>query len=359
MSLEIRGLRKQYGGFSLTLDFSVADREILVLAGPSGCGKTTALNLIAGFALPASGSVLIDGKPVTALPPWKRNIAVVFQDFALFPHLNVEQNVAYGLFIRGVHRAERRRIAADILRAVRLPGCENRPVHTLSGGERQRVAIGRALEVSPQALLLDEPFSSLDIPLRRAMRQEFLEIHAASGIPCIFVTHDREEAAVLGDRIALMSAGRILELGGGRDLFLSPKTEFGVRFFGSGALLPCTVTGSSPKMMTIRCALGTLTVPRNSEEEAPRESLLFVPWDAMSPAASGAAGGSAFTALFRGSVFRGTGLILDLELPGGTFFKAEAGARTDLPAPGTPMQWRVDPNLLRLIRPDSTPCPGE
>ncbi|MDR1597050.1 MAG: ATP-binding cassette domain-containing protein, partial [Treponema sp.] len=178
MSIEICGLQKQYGDFSLTLDFSVADREILVLVGPSGCGKTTALNLIAGFAQASGGSVLVDKKPVTGLPPWKRNIAVVFQDLALFPHLNVEKNITYGLFIRGVCREERRRIAADVLRVVRLEGYETRSIHTLSGGERQRVAIGRALAISPQALLLDEPFSSLDIPMRRALRQEFLEIHA-------------------------------------------------------------------------------------------------------------------------------------------------------------------------------------
>jgi ABC-type Fe3+/spermidine/putrescine transport system ATPase subunit len=359
VSIEIYGLRKRYGDFSLTLDFSVADREILVLAGPSGCGKTTALNLIAGFAQPSGGSVLVDKKPVTGLPPWKRNIAVVFQDLALFPHLNVEKNITYGLFIRGVCREERRRIAADVLRVVRLEGYETRPIHTLSGGERQRVAIGRALAVSPQALLLDEPFSSLDIPLRRALRQEFLEIHAESGVPCIFVTHDREEAAVLGDRIALMSAGHILELGSDRELFLSPKTEFGVRFFGSGAVLPCIITGTAPQTRKIQCSLGTLTIPRDNEEEDHQGSPLFIPWDALSPANTGPALDNTFTAIFRRSIFQGLGLTLELELSDGTLFKAEVNARMELPPPGTAMKWRIDQKLLRLVKPAGKPEIGE
>jgi ABC-type Fe3+/spermidine/putrescine transport system ATPase subunit len=351
VSIEIYGLQKRYGDFSLTLDVSVAGGEILVLVGPSGCGKTTALNLIAGFAQPSGGSVLVDNTPVTGLPPWKRNIAVVFQDLALFPHLNVEKNITYGLFIRGVGREERRRIAAGILRVVRLEGYETRPVHTLSGGERQRVAIGRALAISPRALLLDEPFSSLDAPLRRALRQEFLEIHAGSGVPCIFVTHDREEAAVLGDRIALMSAGRILELGSDRELFFSPKTEFGVRFFGSGAVLPCVITGAAPQARKIQCSLGTLLVPRDSEQEDPQGSLLFIPWDALHPAGTGPVWDRTFTALFRRSVFQGVGLTVELELSDGTLFKAEVNARMDLPAPGTVMKWGIDQRLLRLVKP--------
>jgi ABC-type Fe3+/spermidine/putrescine transport system ATPase subunit len=156
---------------------------------------------------------------------------VVFQDAALFPHLNAGGNVSYGPFIRGVPRKERRELAEKLLRLVRLEGYARRNVSTLSGGEKQRVAIARALAVSPAALLLDEPFSSLDAPLRRELREEFRDILSRAGAPCVFVTHDRDEAAVLGDRIALMRDGRVVETGTPEELFRSPKTEFGRAFF--------------------------------------------------------------------------------------------------------------------------------
>jgi len=217
MSLEVRSLKKTYGDFSVSLDLSVDAGETLALVGASGSGKTTALNLIAGLAEPEAGSVIIDGEDITGLPAYKRNISVVFQELALFPHLDVGGNIAYGLFIRGVTRKERRRIIEETLEIVRLPGYASRRIDTLSGGERQRVAIARSLASSPRALLLDEPFSSLDAPLRKSLRREFLEIRSHSKAPCIFVTHDREEAVMLGDRVALMSCGRIIESGPGRE----------------------------------------------------------------------------------------------------------------------------------------------
>jgi ABC-type Fe3+/spermidine/putrescine transport system ATPase subunit len=231
MALKVQGLAKTYGNFTLSVDIEAADGEILVLAGPSGCGKTTALHLIAGLAKPDGGNVVINGRDVTALPAWKRNVSVVFQDAALFPHLNAGGNVSYGPFIRGMPRKERRELAERLLKLVRLEGYARRNVNTLSGGEKQRVAIARALAVSPAALLLDEPFSSLDAPLRRELREEFRGILSRAGAPCVFVTHDRDEAAVLGDRIALMREGRIVETGTPEELFRSPKTEFGRKFF--------------------------------------------------------------------------------------------------------------------------------
>jgi ABC-type Fe3+/spermidine/putrescine transport system ATPase subunit len=232
MTLDVIGIKKTYGNFSVSLDFSVGEGETLALVGPSGSGKTTALNLIAGLAEPEAGILLSNGEHITALPPWKRNISIVFQDLALFPHLDVGGNIAYGLFIRKVPAKERRKVVEEMLELVRLPGYTSRRIDTLSGGERQRVAIARALAVSPRALLLDEPFSSLDAPLRNSLRKEFLEIRSHSKAPCVFVTHDREEAVMLGDRIALMDSGRIAEIMPGKDSFNAPKTELAAKFFG-------------------------------------------------------------------------------------------------------------------------------
>ena len=230
--LEVRALKKSYGDFSVSLDLSVGAGETLALVGPSGCGKTTALNLIAGLVDPESGSVTIDGEDITSLPAWKRNVSVVFQDLALFPHLDVGGNIAYGLFIKGVPKKERRLIVEQTLKIVRLQGYSGRRIDTLSGGERQRVAIARSLASSPRLLLLDEPFSSLDVPLRKSLRNDFLEIRAHSKAPCVFITHDREEALMLGNKVALMKDGRIVETAKGRDILIAPKTEFAMEFFG-------------------------------------------------------------------------------------------------------------------------------
>jgi len=229
--LEVKSLKKSYEDFFISIDLSVGAGETLSLVGPSGCGKTTTLNLIAGLIEPESGSVLIDGEDITRLPAWKRNISVVFQDLALFPHLDVGGNITYGLFIRGMPKKERRLIVEQTLEIVRLQGYSSRRIDTLSGGERQRVAIARALASSPRLLLLDEPFSSLDAPLRKDLRRDFLEIRSHSKAPCIFITHDREEALMLGDKVALMTDGRIVETATGKDLPSAPKTEFARQFF--------------------------------------------------------------------------------------------------------------------------------
>jgi len=230
--LEVKSLKKTYGDFSLSLDLSVGEGETLALVGPSGCGKTTALNLIAGLAEPEAGNIVINGEDITSLPAWKRNISVVFQDLALFPHLDVGGNIAYGLFIKGVPKKERRLAVEQTLEIVRLQGYAARRIDTLSGGERQRVAIARALASSPRLLLLDEPFSSLDAPLRKNLRQDFLEIRSHSKAPCVFITHDREEALMLGDKVSLMKDGRIVETAAKGEILSAPKTEFAREFFG-------------------------------------------------------------------------------------------------------------------------------
>jgi thiamine transport system ATP-binding protein len=276
---------------------------------------------------------------------------VVFQDLALFPHLDVGKNVAYGPFIHGVPKAERRGIVAEALEQVRLSGYERRRVDTLSGGERQRVAIARALAMRPRAMLLDEPFSNLDAPLRRSLRAEFREILPRSGIPCLFVTHDREEAAALGDRIALMSAGRIVESGVPRALFLSPTTEFAARFFGAGLVLDCSVLGPENGGVLVDSPLGRLLIPPGTASN-PRRPLVFVPADALSVAADDRPGKRTVrlrTALCRSSVFAGDRLMLELELAEGIRCVVGIAVRSDPPAGNSPVTLAVDEALLRFV----------
>lgn len=302
MAIEICSLAKSYGDFRVDIDLRVASDETLVLAGPSGCGKTTALQMIAGLAEPDSGDIRVDGKSVSALPAWKRGIGIVFQDLALFPHLTVEGNVGYGPSVAGLPKPARRELVAESLAAVRLSGYAARRVDTLSGGERQRVAIARALAARPRALLMDEPFSSLDAPLRRALRTEFRELRENRGIPCVFVTHDREEAAAVGDRVAVMENGRVVECGAPRDLFNEPRTAFVARFLGSGAVVDAGL-------------LGRLSAPARSAAAALASGRsLLVPPDAVVVLPSEAEGKDAVARVEEvGFEGYGTGVSLRLE----------------------------------------------
>ena len=210
--LELRNLTLAYGKQIVlqALDVSIEDREFFSLLGRSGCGKTTLIKAIAGLHPLAGGSILLNGKDTAGLPPEKRNTAVLFQDIRLFPHLSVEDNVAYGLRMQGMPRQERRRKAGEMLEAVGLSGMEKRPVDALSGGQQQRVALARALILRPAILLLDEPFSSLDMDLRRAMRDLLKGLHTNLGLTTLLVTHDIGEAMLLSDRIAILDTERLV-----------------------------------------------------------------------------------------------------------------------------------------------------
>ncbi len=232
--LELDGLVKRFDGVAAAdgVTLTIEEGEFVSLLGPSGCGKSTTLNLIAGFIEPDAGRVRIAGRDVTGSPPYRRNTGMVFQNYALFPHMTVAQNVAFGLRMRRVPRAE---IAARVARAlelVRLPHTAARYPRQLSGGEQQRIALARALVVEPAILLLDEPLSNLDAKLREEMRIELRDIQRRVGITTVFVTHDQAEALALSDRIAVMSRGRIVQVGTPADIYDRPATEFVSSFIG-------------------------------------------------------------------------------------------------------------------------------
>jgi spermidine/putrescine transport system ATP-binding protein len=233
-SIDLRDVRKRYGEVVAVdwVSLTVAKGEFLTLLGPSGCGKTTTLRLIGGFELPSEGEVFIDGEPMGDRPPYRRNVNTVFQNYALFPHLTVGKNVAYGLEMKRVPRAERNRRVAEALELVRLPHVEKRKPHELSGGQQQRVALARALVNRPAVLLLDEPLGALDLKLRKAMQLELKALNREVGATFVYVTHDQEEALTMSDRIAVMSEGRILQIGAPEEIYERPRSRFVADFIG-------------------------------------------------------------------------------------------------------------------------------
>ncbi|MFZ9632547.1 MAG: ABC transporter ATP-binding protein [Alphaproteobacteria bacterium] len=237
--LELDALSKRYGEFNAVREVSldVADGEFLVLLGPSGCGKTTTLRMIAGFVTPSGGTIRIGGADVTALPPWKRNSGLVFQSYALFPHLTVAQNVAFGLEMRKLARDDIAARVAEALRLVRLGHLAERLPRQLSGGQQQRVALARALAIRPDVLLLDEPLSNLDAKLREEVRVEIRELQRQLGLTTVMVTHDQEEALTVADRLVVMSEGEVRQIGTQRDLYERPADRFVAGFVGRSTFL--------------------------------------------------------------------------------------------------------------------------
>lgn len=238
-AIRLTGLTKSFGAVNAVdnLDLDIAEGEFFSMLGPSGSGKTTVLRLIAGFEQPTAGTIALFGKDVTTRAPFDRDVNTVFQDYALFPHMSVLDNVAYGLRVRGVSRRERHARAQEALEAVRLPGFGNRKPAQLSGGQRQRVALARATVVQPKALLLDEPLGALDLKLREQMQVELKELQRELGITFIFVTHDQEEALTLSDRIAVFNEGRIVQLGTPAEIYDHPISPFVAGFVGSSNIL--------------------------------------------------------------------------------------------------------------------------
>jgi spermidine/putrescine transport system ATP-binding protein len=241
--VEVSDVTRRFGNVSAVDGVSLAVRpgEFLTLLGPSGCGKTTLLRIIAGFETPDEGNVVLGGRDVTSLPPYRRDVTTVFQHYALFPHMTVFRNVAFGLERKGVPRPEVLRRVADTLELVKLSGFENRMPGELSGGQQQRVALARAIVLEPRVLLLDEPLAALDLKLRKQMQVELKELQRRLGISFIYVTHDQGEALTMSDRVVVMNAGRIEQIGGANEIYERPQNEFVADFIGVSNVFPATV----------------------------------------------------------------------------------------------------------------------
>ena len=254
--LELERLTRSFSGTMAVRDASirVGEHEIVTLLGPSGCGKTTTLRMVAGFERPDSGRLLLEGRDITGHSPQRRGFGMVFQHYALFPHLSVAENVAFGLQAAGVARTEIAQRVDRALALVRLPGTESRSISSLSGGQQQRVALARALAPEPRVLLLDEPLSNLDAALRERTRRELRQLVKQIGITTIYVTHDQEEAFDLSDRIAVMRDGLLEQLGPPEELYHRPENEFVATFLGRAIALPAVV-GSSDGGEVVTCRL--------------------------------------------------------------------------------------------------------
>ncbi|PTM81770.1 ABC transporter ATP-binding protein [Cereibacter johrii] len=347
-AVEARHVVKAFGQGEVAVraldDVSVGIRrgEFFTLLGPSGCGKTTLLRLIAGFEAPSSGAILLDGRDITALPPNRRPINTVFQSYALFPHLTVAENVGFGLRMQGKPRTEIETVTARMLALVRLEALAKRKVAQLSGGQQQRVALARALAPQPRVLLLDEPLSALDLKLRKEMQIELKRLQHETGITFVFVTHDQEEALTMSDRIGVMSAGRILQIGPPREIYTRPANRFVASFIGETNFLPARHAGGRVTLD----AGGELTVEGGPEGRVtvavrPEQVRLVAPDEP-----------GALPATIRDLVYFGTDTHCHLALADGT----EVVARLQSSAsgdpglePGQPAGLRFAPGAVQLL----------
>jgi spermidine/putrescine ABC transporter ATP-binding subunit len=289
------------------VSFEIRRGEFFSLLGPSGCGKTTLLRMLAGFEVPTSGSIVIDGQDVSTVPPYARPTNMVFQNYAIFPHLNVGQNIAYGLRKKGLSKTEMGRVVEEALELIKMPGYGGRASHQLSGGQRQRVALARALVCKPKVLLLDEPLGALDKKLREEMQIELRQIQRSVGVTFVFVTHDQEEALALSDRIAVMSGGRALQIENANRLYEAPNCREVAAFIGSMNFFPGTLKSVTGGTGVVDAGnLGDLTVAMNGAalsagravSVAVRPEKMRLSWSQPGPGGNAIAGRVAAEAYF-------------------------------------------------------------
>ena len=287
--ITLQGIRKSYGPVPVVHDLSleIEPGSLFFLLGGSGCGKTTILRMIAGFIEPTAGRILFDGQDVTALPAEERQCGMVFQSYALWPHMTVRDNVAFGLDVRGVKGQERARRVDEALAMVRMDQYADRKPNQLSGGQQQRVALARAIVFRPRVLLLDEPLSNLDAKLRLEMRHEIRRICRELGITTVYVTHDQDEALSLADHVVVMRDGRIVQQGSPRELYERPATRFLAEFLGETNFIPATIERSADGSAVLSTPLGMLSSAHVGERAAGTQVLLSVRTEAWTIDADG------------------------------------------------------------------------
>ncbi len=349
--VRVEGLIKTYGAFRAVDDVSLTTRpgEFLALLGPSGSGKTTVLMSIAGFETPEYGEIQIGGRPVTDLAPNRRDIGIVFQNYALFPHMTVRENIAFPLRRRKVGRAEIAERVDAAIRLVRLDGHGDKLPAALSGGQQQRVAIARATVFRPTVLLMDEPLGALDRRLREDMQFEIKEFQRRLGVTIIYVTHDQEEAVMMADRIAVMRSGRIEQIGSAEDLYDRPVNAFVADFIGQTNLIPGRAAEGSAELAVIEIAGQRLAIPRPQPAPPPAGAAVQV---AIRPerfwiAPAGAAG---LDGILRESLYSGGTRLLVVELGPGLQVKARVPSGADMPQPrpGSPIRLACHPDHIRV-----------
>jgi putative spermidine/putrescine transport system ATP-binding protein len=341
--LEVQNLSRRFGTARAVdgASFAAGRGEIVALIGPSGCGKTTTLRILAGFERADEGVVMLDGRDLAGLPPWQRDIGLVFQDYALFPHMSVAENVAYGLRRRGMGSDARARRVAEMLSLVRLSGLDQRRPAALSGGQQQRVALARALAINPRLLLLDEPLSNLDARLREALRTELRAILREVGTTTLVVTHDQEEAMALADRIAVMHQGRVLQIGTAETLYDRPADRFVAEFVGRTLWFDGAREGDM-----FRTSDGLLFLCAAPDRVASRYGLAIRPERIRLDTATG--NHNAFDATVIDVAFRGAEFALSLAVAGGRRIAIPLARGEAVPAPGTTVSLAVAPEHCRI-----------
>jgi spermidine/putrescine transport system ATP-binding protein len=350
--VSLRGVEKRFGGFIALHDLNLDVRrgEFLTLLGPSGCGKTTTLRLINGFELPSRGTVQIGGADVSAVPPFRRNVNTVFQSYALFPHLTVRDNIAYGLTVKRLPRSEIRCRVAEMLELVGLEDKAGSFPRELSGGQMQRVALARALINEPAVLLLDEPLGALDAKLRRSMQIELRRMQRDLQVTAVCVTHDQEEALTMSDRIAVMNAGELIQVGTPQEIFENPRSDFVADFVGGCNFLPAIASGSN-------LLLGDgIRVPGQANQPAGPVTLAIRPHNLrLAPAGEGSAG---IPAQVRDVAYVGSTRRVLLIGPGGAEIHAEMAAGSTEPTAGQNVKLLFDPSAAVVFggrRPSDQP----
>jgi spermidine/putrescine transport system ATP-binding protein len=347
VAVSVREAVKRYGTTTALhgVSLDIADNSFFTLLGPSGCGKTTLLRMIAGFEEVTEGEILLFGKSIAALEPNQRPVNTVFQNYALFPHMSVLDNVAFGLKMKGVDPASRRQRAGQMLELVHLSALSDRMPSQLSGGQQQRVALARALAPEPRVLLLDEPLSALDLKLRQAMRVELKQLQEETGITFLFVTHDQEEALTMSDRVAVMSHGRVQQVGTAREIYETPINRFVAEFIGETNLIEVDVIRVADGRADVVMASGQ-RLKCSSATASPGRHALSIRPERVTIAPDGE-----LEASVERVVYLGSDLQLLTRLDGGAEFavRIQNAARTLVPAPGDRIRLKLEEGAARLL----------